>query len=670
MADQISSITNHFLRAFLFTVIFWNNIQCSVEHGLTMDYSNRSLSTVPKNLPAQITELYLSHNNISEIQMSDFSSLSKLQVLIISHNLIGELDFSVFQYNEDLKHLDLSHNNLQTLSCYPTTSLRHLDLSYNNFIDMPICPEFGKMLKLEYLGLSLTRIHKSDFSVLAHLQLDTLFLDLEDLSEYIPGNLPVFNTKNLLIVFPPNGDYHVLADLEISVTESLELSNIQDKQVNDLKTFLLKLNKNVTLVNLTLNNMQCVWKDFIDILQTVWESTTEYLVIFNMTQVEAPSTVEFQHTKTALKALTIKQTTFTTFGSDPQNMYRLFSEMNIRALTISDAGLIHMLCPSEPSDFIYLCFSNNTLTDTVFKSCDNLTLLEKLILKSNHLKNLGGVSLMTSHMKSLKYLDMSLNLLQYEDYENKCNWGENLVTLNLSCNMLSESVFRCLPVNIQMLDLQNNQISSIPKEIIELNALEEINLASNKLADLPGCGQFRSLRLLNIEMNSVVSPSSEFYQTCQGIKELKAGHNPFACTCELRQFINLGKQGLMELVDWPDSYVCEYPDYVMGILLKDFYISEVVCNVSLLVTIVLISTVVLVAAVTFLCIYFDIPWYLKMLWHWSKVKHRTQKNKPEEMLSNIQFHAFISYSECDSDWVKNVLIPNLEKDGSIRICQH
>ncbi|XP_010177220.1 PREDICTED: toll-like receptor 6 [Mesitornis unicolor] len=37
----------------------------------------------------------------------------------------------------------------------------------------------------------------------------------------------------------------------------------------------------------------------------------------------------------------------------------------------------------------------------------------------------------------------------------------------------------------------------------------------------------------------------------------------------------------------------------------------------------------------------------------------------------LQFHAFISYSERDSLWVKNELIPNLEKgEGCVRLCQH
>nr|XP_020641887.1 toll-like receptor 1 [Pogona vitticeps] len=671
MANRRTSGTKNFLKAFALTITIWSNTQPFVENALTTNFSHRFQATVPQKLPALTTVLDLSHNHIPEILISDFSSLPKLQVLILSHNFIRALDLGIFRYNEELEHLDLSHNILYILSCHSVMQLKHLDLSYNHFLSVPMCPEFGKMKNLEYLGFSVRKIQQSDFSYIAHLQLKTLFLGLEDLVKYNSGNLPMFNTKSLQIILPLNSDFHVLSDLAINATINLELSNIQDKQINDLRTFLLHLNKNAELLHLTLSNIQCDWNGLINILQAVWKSTIQYVVISNAAQLEVPNKIPFDYTETSLKALTLKQTTFTTFFSEPTNLYRLFVDMNITALTIADAGLIHMLCPSQYSSFNYLSFSNNSLTDAVFKSCDNLTLLENLILQKNQFKHLAKVSLMTSYMKSLKYLDMSKNLLQYNGNGDDCNWGRNLVELNLSSNMLSGSVFKCLPVNIQKLDLQSNNILSIPKDIIELRALEEMNLAFNKLSDLPGCGQFRSLTILNLEMNSVVTPSSEFYHSCQGIRELNAGHNPFKCSCELRQFIILEEQGLVKLVGWPELYMCSYPENVRGSALKNFHVSDITCNTTLLVTIILITTIATAAVASFLCVHFNVPWYLEMIWQWTQVKHRKWKNQPEDQLNILQFHAFISYSEHDSDWVKNVLIPNLEKeDGSIRICQH
>ncbi|XP_060102237.1 toll-like receptor 6 [Heteronotia binoei] len=670
MAKARSPVTRNSCTVFFLIIAIWNNTQPSEETGSSAILSNHFLNKVPKNLPAETTVLDLSQNNISELQISDFSSILRLQVLNLSRNVIRELDFSVFQYNGNLEHLDLSHNRLQTLSCHAMLSLLRLDLTYNSYTDMPICSKTD-MPKLQYLGLSAKRLQGSDLSALGHLQLDTLFLSLEDLSEYKAASITVFNIKTIQIVFHPRRDFHILTDLELSGTESLELFNIHDEQVSELRMFLLKLSRSGRLLNLTLNKMQSSWEDFIDVLQAAWGTTVEHLVISNAAWMDATNKNNFNHTKTSLKSLEIKDTVIVTIKADPQYMYRIFSEMNITALTISGAKLIHMLCPSKPSHFTYLCFSYNTLTDTVFENCNNLTLLETLILSGNQLTRLMKMSLMARHMKSLKHLDLSHNLLQHEVHEKRCQWGENLVELNLSSNVLSDSVFHCLPVNIQKLDLQNNQISSIPNMAVELRALQELNLASNRLTDLPGCGQFRSLRLLNTETNSIFTPTSQFYQTCQSIREVKAEHNPFMCSCEIREFIDIRKQGLVVLVGWPESYLCEYPEDIRGLQLQDFHVSELVCNTTLLVAVVLVITVVLAAIISFLCIYLDIPWYLKMMWQWTQVKHRIWKNNPEEVFDNMEFHAFISYSKHDSDWVKNVLIPNLEKeDGSIRICQH
>ncbi|KAL8207507.1 UNVERIFIED_CONTAM: hypothetical protein K2H54_057185 [Gekko kuhli] len=428
---------------------------------------------------------------------------------------------------------------------------------------------FGKMLKLEYLALSARRIQKPDFNALAHLQLDTLFLDLEDLSEYKAENLLAFNATNLQIVLPQNKEFRIVLNLDLNTTVALELSNIQDDHVNDLKALLPKLNRNVRLQNLTLTHMKTTLTNVIYFFQNVRKTNIEHfnidhLIISQLAErFRAPD-----YGETSLKSLTIKHVKIEETRFSQPDVYRLFSEMNIPALTLSNANAIHMLCPLTPSRITYLSLAHNSITDDLFKGCSSLNLLETLVLQVNQFKKLTKVSLMTSHMKSLKYLDMSQNLLQYEDHEKGCHWAENLVELNLSSNQLSDSVFHCLPVNIQKLDLQNNQISSIPSMTVELRALEELNLASNRLADLPGC-------------------------------------------------------------------------------------------------------VVFAAIISFLCIYLDIPWYLKMMWQWTQVKHRIWRNSPEDVLDNLEFHAFISYSEHDSDWVKNVLIPNLEKeDGSIRICQH
>ncbi|KAM6313437.1 toll-like receptor 1 [Aegotheles albertisi] len=456
-----------------------------------------------------------------------------------------------------------------------------------------------------------------------------------------------------------------------NTTESLSLSEITNYNVKKLIALLSNFKQGSSLQNLTLTNVLVNWNALIEILQTVWHSSIEYFNINSVTQLLNIFSYDFDYSGTSMKALTMKKVTITDLYFIQNHLYKIFANMNIAALTITESEMIHMLCPSSDSPFRYLNFLKNELTDLLFQNCDKLTQLEKLILQRNKFESLRKVSFMTSLMKSLKYLDMSNNLLRHDGADVQCQWAESLTELDLSSNQLTDSAFECLPVNIKKLDLQNNQITSVPRGMAELKSLKELNLASNRLADLPVCSGFTSLEFLNVEMNSILTPPADFFQSCPRVRELQAGQNPFKCSCELQDFIRLERQSGGKLAGWPVAYVCEYPENLRGTQLKDFHLSELACNTTLLLVTALLLTLVLVAVVAFLCIYLDVPWYVRMTWQWTQTKRRARHNHPEEQETALQFHAFISYSEHDSLWVKNELIPNLEKgEGCVQLCQH
>ncbi|XP_030305908.1 toll-like receptor 6 [Calypte anna] len=479
--------------------------------------------------------------------------------------------------------------------------------------------------------------------------------------------------KTLPLLYGKSNQYKTNFDWVViqNTTESLSLSEITNYNVKLLVALLSGFRQGSSLRNLTLTNVLVDWDALIEIFQTVWHSSIEYFNINNITQLSDITQSDFDYSGTSMKALTIKKVSITDLYFIQDHLYKIFADMNIAALTIAESEMIHMLCPSSGSPFRYLNFSKNDLTDLLFQKCDKLTQLETLILQRNKFETLSKVSLMTSHMKSLKYLDMSYNLLSHDGADARCPWAESLTELDLSSNQLSDSVFECLPVNVQKVSLQSNQITSVPKGTAELKSLRELNLASNRLADLPVCSAFLSLEFLNVEMNAILSPAADFFQSCPGVRELQGGHNPFKCSCELQDFIRLERRSGGKLSGWPGAYLCEYPEDLRGTQLKDFHLSDLACNTALLLGTALLLTLVLVAVVAFLCIYLDVPWYLRMTWQWTQTKRRAWHSHPAEQESVLQFHAFVSYSERDSLWVKNELIPNLEKgEGCVRLCQH
>ncbi|XP_059947531.1 toll-like receptor 10 [Mesoplodon densirostris] len=642
------------------------------ETELTTNCSNTSLRKVPEDLTPTTTILDLSYNLLFQLQCSDFHSFSKLKVLILCHNRIQELDIKTFEFNKELRYLDVSYNRLKSVTWFSLAGLRHLDLSFNDFDTVPTCEETGNMSHLEILGLSGAKIQKSDFQKIAHLHLNTVFLGLRTLSHYEEGSLPILNTTKLHIVLPMNTNFWVLLRDGMKTSKILEITNIDGKsQFASYETQQNLILENAKTSILLLNKVDLPWDDLVLIFQFVWHTSVEYFQIQHVTfggKVYLDHN-SFDYSNTVMRTIKLENVHFRIFNIPQERVYLLFTKMDIENLTISDAQMPHMLFPIYPTRFQYLNFANNILTDDVFKKSIQLPHLKTLILKDNKLETLSLVSCFAGNT-SLRHLDLSENLLQHENDEN-CLWPETLITMNLSSNKFADSVFRCLPRNIQILDLNNNKIQTVPKDIIHLTSLQELNLAFNFLTDLPGCSHFRRLSVLNIEMNLILSPSLDFFQSCQEVKTLNVGRNPFRCTCELRDFIQLEKYSEGMMVGWSDSYICEYPLNLKGTQLKDVHLPEVSCNTALLIVTIVVIMLVLGTAVAFCCLHFDLPWYLRMLGQWTQTWHRVRKTTQEQLKRNIQFHVFISYSEHDSAWVKYELIPNIEKeDSSVLICLH
>ncbi|KAM5271713.1 toll-like receptor 1 [Ctenodactylus gundi] len=670
---QVKSAVFHFF--IIFWLIFEIKPQLSDESEISVNRSNTRLTHFPHDLSLKTATLDISHNSISELKSSDVLSLSKLRVLIISHNRLQYLDIGIFKFNHELEYLDLSHNKLKMVSCHPTMNFKHLDLSFNEFDAPPICKEFGNMTQLKFLGLSVTQLQKSSVTPIAHLNISKVLLVLGDSygENEDPDSLQDLNTESLHIVFPMKKEFHFLLDMSVSTAVNLELSNIRCI-LDDNKCYFInvlsKLQKNLRLSHLTLNNIETTWNYCMNIIQTVWHSSVEHLSISNVKLQGQLEFENFNYSDTSLKALSIQQVVSDVFNLPQSVIYTIFSNMKIQSLTVSGTHMLHMLCPSQFSPFQHLDFSNNLLTDMIFKDCTHLTELKTLSLQMNKLKEFANIILMTKEMKSLQQLDISQNSLTYDEDENTCSWTKSLLSLNLSSNVLTDSVFRCLPPKVRILDLHNNRIATIPRDVTHLEALQELNVAFNFLSDLPGCGTFSHLSVLIIDHNSISHPSADFFQSCLKIRSVKAGHNPFQCTCELRGFIqNIGHMPGEVVWDWPDSYRCDYPESYKGTPLKDFHMSPLICNPTLLIVTIGATVLVLAATVTFLCRYLDLPWYLRMVCQWTQTRRRARNIPIEELQRNLQFHAFVSYSGHDSFWVKNELLPNLEKEN-LQICLH
>lgn len=654
-----------------------------------VDRSSQNLSSVPNDLPHTAEFLDLSNNHIKQLRHGDFKNTSLLRSLNMSWNKLEDIDQETFLDTPHLEELDLSHNSLRNLSCQHyllnTGNLLILNLTFNQFPTMTLGSEFSFLVHLESLALDAKNISMNDFKSIAEVKLHMLSLSLQDTLSYEAGSLFYVNAQRLQIAFPRHSkiDHGLLADA-LSFFVELELINLSygfediSRQLRDT-TEILTSHFYVTSVSISWIDMT---KFMNVLLGTSITSFTAFKVILN----ELPHEDTDVAKASQVKCIVLNEIEVTSFYFSQEAIYNFFINMPVESLMVTQTPMIHMTCPKTKSPLLFLDFSSCALSDSIFSrvegqktiECENLGNVGKLNLQGNNLKSLGLITKRLEHMMSLKDLDLSLNSLVYDGLD-KCVWPPKITNLILSSNGLTDSIFKCLPIGTETLDLQNNQISVVPPSILVLSNLSSLNLNLNRLRDLPECNGFPYLNRLLLRSNSLHAPSVNQLKSCPKLRTLDVSFNPFTCTCSLRSFISLGIKSEqneshtgLELLGWPFEYHCTYPEVVRNSTLKHISIPEVSCSISLLAATILCPAVALIIAVMTLCHRMDVPWYFGMIWQWTRAKHRARSRQVQpEDLEGVEFHAFVSYSQHDANWVHNFFLPNIEGPaGGLKICHH
>lgn len=653
-----------------------------------VDLSSRNLSSVPGDLPKTTELLDLSCNRIKQLHRGDFRNTPRLRFLNVSWNQLEDVDSQTFLDTPLLEDLDLSHNRLRNLSgqryLLHMENLLELNLVCNNFLTMTLGAEFSSLVKLERLALGAHNISTGDFQNIAEVRLRTLTIFLENGLGYTAGSLMDVHAKRLQIAFrnAQTVNPHLVSDA-LSHFVEVELMDLT-YGYRDLSVQLSKIEEIFTS-HLYLTNLTMDWNDLTNYTNEVLNTSIAHLSISDARIDRLPyrDTDEVQTSK--MKSFTARRAVVLSFFFSQEAVYNFFINLPVERLAIVETSIIHMTCPKSRSPITQLDFSYCTLSDSIFSraeesgtlECETLDNVKKLILVGNNFKSLQVLSKRVQHMTSLQHLDLSVNSLVYDGL-GECLWPPNLTNMTLSSNGLRDSIFKCLPRGTETLDLQNNQISVIPPSILKLANLTSLNLNANRLRDLPVCDGFPILNELLLRSNSLHAPSVNNLESCPRLKTLDVSHNPFTCTCPLRGFASFGikeeKKGHtgIELLSWPLEYYCIYPDALRDSTLKQISIPEVSCNIGLLAAAILCPAILFIITVISLCYCLDAPWYMGMIWQWTRAKHRARMShvRPEDLVG-VEFHAFVSYSQHDADWVSNSLLPNLEgPGGALRICHH
>ncbi|XP_042346038.1 trophoblast glycoprotein b [Plectropomus leopardus] len=172
----------------------------------TVKCQNKNLDAIPHSLPADTKFLFVTGNNISRISMDSFPTrLEQLTDLYLSGNEMESVDAMVFDNLPNLVRLDLSNNSIQNFSerAFPADNkVQFLNLSrslhnYSYADEVLSFLQSGNLLQLTALDLS-----NNDLVILS----DNVFVSLSNLVNLSLQNSSIISIQNGTLRVPPLRD--------------------------------------------------------------------------------------------------------------------------------------------------------------------------------------------------------------------------------------------------------------------------------------------------------------------------------------------------------------------------------------------------------------------------------------------------------------------------------
>uniref|UniRef100_UPI00398F821A toll-like receptor 2 n=1 Tax=Pristiophorus japonicus TaxID=55135 RepID=UPI00398F821A len=629
-----------------------------------------------ENIPHVLENVFgfdLSHNNISQIKDTDFIKYVKLRRLLLQSNRIQSIADQAFQINTDLEYLDLSDNLLTQLSpnwFKHLSKLQYLKILGNSYSDLGSGRIFSNLTRLRWLEFgnpSLALLKEDDFVGVTHLE--EFILTANNLNLYQKGSFSSFRnvshvalSLNYTFLDESGQAQQILVDLSGSTTH-LELRDFTFPDKSDSRIF--SVPGNSSLRKFTFRNTLLTDNTAITFINCLKNMAISELVVKDCVLSGTGKWPKVDYIKSnLLRSLTLNNISIKHF----YKFYKLSSIgpllEPIKTATFTKLNMFLMPCAISRRlrSVEYLDLSYNLLSDKIMREmvCPGAwPSLRYLILRKNILRSLGTTSTKLSTLSTLTHLDLSQN--SFSDSRIPCKWSERLQFLNLSsCDL--RSILQCVPPNVEVLDLSNNDISSFA---VNLLSLKELNVSNNKFKHLPGDSYLPKMEVLTISSNKLISLTGEEIMLLKKLESLEAGNNNYICSCEFLFYMN--HHITVQLLDRPENYVCDSPLTLRGMLVQNTKRSFFDCHTTLSVALLCGGMSLAAAVVGMMCYKYHGIWYIQMTWAWLQAKR-----KPKKVRNNdICYDAFVSYSEMDSEWVETFLIRELESvHPPLTLCLH
>ncbi|XP_068425557.1 toll-like receptor 18 [Clinocottus analis] len=661
--------------------------------GRAADCLGRQLDSVPwRQFPSTLEKIDLSYNELQAVRADDFLRLPQLRILQLGYNNISHIDNDAFKNNALLEHLDIFNNSLQEIpatALTPLLNLKELYMSNNLYQHATLAESFSKFVKLKVLSMGgplVMGLKKDDFQPLKNIRLQGFAIKCSNnLSYYESGSLEVIQTKqmgfDMAIDQRPNALPHMLRDLANKTFSIVQFRNLFEFKYYLEEEDIFQSLKEITAQQLIFHrgkfNENLLRMALINLQVTPIKRLRLQYIDFARSPTFVDSAARSSITNLALDNLDLW------YISNPDVLrfdWRFTWLNKIKKLSIK-----HMYFNSVPCDawvemkgVTFLDVANNRLeNEFVFNQrCDYKNAVPNLHtfkMSSNELTSLKDLSSLTREFQQLQEFDLSNNKLGSADTSRDCVWQKNITRFIAHHNPFVSEALQCLPTTVHYLDLSYCELDQLDLTYFEkATNLKELLLSGNKIKFIPSMWKSPSLQSLALDGNSFGLISRASFQDMPQLSHLRAGNNPFHCTCELHAFVqDTMSKAKVNLTDWPWNYKCYHPEALRNTVISKYIPGRVTCDIRLVIAICVATTVAVLLILMLICYIFDLPWYTKATYQIVRAKYRAHKEGAAGEFGGFTYHAFISYSHSDADWVRNHLLPCLESNGnSYRLCIH
>lgn len=539
------------------------------------------LLQVPPGLPLDTEVLNLSRNQIRDILASPLGFYTGLRYLDLSTNEISSLQPGVFQTLPLLQHLNLAHNRLGLgtplssggLGVLPR--LTSLDLSRNSLYSGLLEQLLGQAPALRTLSLaenSLTHLAHNTFHgcpTLERLDLHSnVLLDIEDgafealprlahlnlsrnsltcISDFSLPQLQVLDLScNSLEAFQtelePQTEYQ-LAWLDLRENRLLhlpELATLPRLTYLNVSNNLIRFPRTVepTPGHKTIRTPSAGWSA-LPVSAPGWDAHNRSLALQLLNLDLSYNEVEFipegflEHLPN-LRFLNLSRNCLQAFkalrpGSLPCLLLLDLSHNSLGALEVGARALGSLRA---------LFLQDNALTDLPSDTFFRLASLRQLDLQENRIRPCGAPgqsspsSCVTfSGLSSLRILSLVSN--EMEMLEAGAFLHTPLTELDLSSNFglqVAPGALDGLEASLEVLTLQGNGLTVLQVDLPCFSCLKRVNLAENRLSQLPAWTQEVSLEVLDLRNNSFrLLPGSAMGGLEPSLRCLYLQGNPLSC---------------------------------------------------------------------------------------------------------------------------------------------